>query len=113
MFCEKCKREIDGYRCPYCGNFFLEDPKYQKKKSAYGYEKSHSMLSMLPKILFIVLVAGGLILTLWLIFHQDMFMQGIFKEILLFYLIQDMIDQVKIKPMLYTTLKKYMKKRGF
>lgn len=60
MYCPNCKQYLEGYRCPKCNIFLLDDPNVKKKKgSLYYREITKSNRRMWPVYLFLLLFCGG------------------------------------------------------
>lgn len=60
MTCPKCERELEGYRCPDCGIFLLDDPSLKgKNKSLYHSEIAKESRKMLPLYIFLFTFVGA------------------------------------------------------
>lgn len=60
MYCNKCRKYHEGYRCPYCGDFVLDDPSIKGKKiSLYHKEITREKIRMIPLYIFLALFVGG------------------------------------------------------
>lgn len=60
MYCKKCNKDHAGYRCPYCGDFLLDDPAIKGKNfSVYHKETVSAGRKMWPVYLFLIAFVGA------------------------------------------------------
>lgn len=60
--CPKCNRYLEGYRCPHCKYFLLDDPVLKRKKySLYHHEMNKDNKKVWPYYLLLFLIVGGLL----------------------------------------------------
>lgn len=56
MYCTKCAKHHAGYRCPYCGEFLLDDPALKDKNySIYDKQMKKDSKKNWPAYIFLFL----------------------------------------------------------
>lgn len=72
MHCTKCGKYYEGYRCPYCGHFLLDDPSSKgKKNSVYHKQSEEENKKLWPVYIFlIVFVCAWIFVVCWAILHK-------------------------------------------
>ncbi len=71
MQCTKCGKHHEGYRCPYCGHFLLDDPALKNKKySLYHKQMKQENRTQWPLYIFLIVFVGGWLgIISWFILH--------------------------------------------